>query len=181
MVHLITGGSGSGKSAYGEDWLREREAGNRLFYVATMEPHGEEALRRILRHRQQRKGKGFETIECQRGLKQVKIPQGCGVLLECLSNLAANELYREDGSLRDKETVIREILEGIQSLQRRAGTLVIVTNEIFSDGTDYGESIRVYQEVLGEINRETACLADQVTEVVYGIPVVVKKHEAIVG
>ena len=53
--------------------------------------------------------------------------------------------------------------------------------EIFSDGTDYGESIRVYQEVLGEINRETACLADQVTEVVYGIPVVVKKHEAIVG
>ena len=72
-------------------------------------------------------------------------------------------------------------MEGIQSLQRRAGTLVIVTNEIFSDGTDYGESIRVYQEVLGEINRETACLADQVTEVIYGIPVVVKKHEAIVG
>ncbi len=139
-----------------------------------MRPGGEEAVRRILRHRRQRAGRGFQTVECQEDWRRLRSPQDCGVLLECLSNLAANELYEEDGRVRDRELVKREDLRGLRHLAGQAEVLAIVTNEIFSDGAEYGEDIRVYQELLGELNREAACMADQVTEVVYGIPVVVK-------
>ena len=54
---------------------------------------------------------------------------------------------------------------------------MIVTNEIFSDGIDYDPETIRYQNYLGEINRKIASLADQVTEVVYGIPVRVKGEQ----
>ena len=173
-IHLITGGSGSGKSAWGESWIAGEAKGRPLIYIATMRPQGEEAQKRILRHRRQRAGRGFQTVECPEDLEKLKIPAGSGVLLECLSNLAANELYEEDGRVRDRELVKQKILRGLRRLAGQAEVLAIVTNEIFSDSAEYGEDIRVYQELLGELNREAACMADQVTEVVYGIPVVVK-------
>ena len=92
-IQLITGGSGSGKSAWGESWIAGEAKGRPLIYIATMRPGGEEAKRRILRHRRQRAGRGFQTVECPEDLEKLKIPAGSGVLLECRSNLAANELY----------------------------------------------------------------------------------------
>ena len=124
-----------------------------------MRPGGEEAQKRILRHRRQRAGRGFQTVECPEDLENLKIPAGSGVLLECLSNLAANELYEEDGRVRDREQVKQKILRGLRRLAGQAEVLAIVTNEIFSDGAEYGEDIRVYQELLGELNREAACMA----------------------
>ena len=58
MVTLVTGGSASGKSAYAEGLVLESPARPRV-YAAAMEPFGEEARRRIERHRQLRAGKGF--------------------------------------------------------------------------------------------------------------------------
>lgn len=92
MIHLITGGSASGKSAYAEDWLLEAadEAQKGAYiYVATMIPYGRETMAKILRHRRLREGKGFVTMECPRNLAGAAIPGNRGVLLECVSNLAA--------------------------------------------------------------------------------------------
>ena len=89
------------------------------------------------------------------------------MLLEGMSNLTANEMFQEDGA---KERTVEAVLEGIEALDAQAAELVIVTNEIFSDGIEYEEETRRYQKYLGEINRETARRACQVTEVVYGIP-----------
>lgn len=47
----------------------------------------------------------------------------------------------------------------------------IVTNEIFSEAADYQGETELYQEYLGQINQKIAEIADQVVEVVYGIPV----------
>ena len=55
---------------------------------------------------------------------------------------------------------------------------MIVTNEIFSDGILYDRETRRYQKLLGSLNRRLAARADRVTEVVYGIPLTVKKGEA---
>ena len=115
--------------------------------------------------------KNFTTIECYTGLKNVEVPEGSCVLLECMSNLTANEMYREDGA---KEHTVFEILEGIRKVDAQAGQLVIVTNEIFSDGMEYDSETTRYQAYLGEMNREIAKLATTVTEVVYGIPLVRK-------
>lgn len=168
MITLITGGSGSGKSAYAESLITGFGEKERI-YIATMFPFDEESHRRIERHRCMRAEKKFTTIECYTGLRNVKVPKGSCVLLECMSNLAANEMFQENGA--GAERTADAILEGIRNLSDQAQELVIVTNEIFSDGIEYDEEIRQYQKVLGEINQKLALLAGNVTEVVYGIPI----------
>ena len=173
MITLITGGSGSGKSAYAESVITGFGDFERI-YIATMYPFDEESFRRIERHRNMRKEKKFTTVECYTDLKKLQLPSGCNILLECMSNLVANEMYREDGA--GKETV-SAVWSGVRHLAKTASNLVIVTNEIFSDGIDYDPETIRYQNYLGEINRKIASLADQVTEVVYGIPVRVKGEQ----
>ena len=90
------------------------------------------------------------------------------------SNLTANEMFQENGA---KERVVEEILEGVKNLDKQAEQVVIVTNEIFSDGIEYDEETKQYQKYLGEINTKLAVWAQEVTEVVYGIPLQHKKTE----
>ena len=60
---LILGGSGSGKSAYAEEYLCALAKGKRKYYLATMKCFDEETRAKISRHRKMRKGKDFSTIE----------------------------------------------------------------------------------------------------------------------
>lgn len=170
MFHVVTGGSGSGKSAYAEQCILQFQGKTRI-YIATMFPFDEESHRRIARHREMRKEKCFTTAECYTGVKDLDIPAGSDVLLECMSNLTANEMYQENGA---GVRTVEEILEGIRHLKSRAGNLVVVTNEVFSDGITYDPDTMRYLSYLGEINRQMGQMADRVTEVVYGIPVALK-------
>ena len=179
MLILITGGSGSGKSEYAENTakaLAEKE-GLPLYYVATMKPFGEEGRRRVERHHGLREGKGFETVECYVDLKNQELPGRGVALLECVSNLTANEMFEPEGSGEDTENAV---FAGVQALIRRSVHLVVVTNDVFSDGITYDEVTRLYQERLGRINRRLASLADQVTEVVCGIPLQLKEKGSMV-
>ena len=171
MLELVTGGSGSGKSAYAESRICEwnRQDPKPLFYIATMYPYGEETEKKIERHRMLRKGKGFETLEWYTGLRQhlqAGSLQGTDVLLECMSNLVANEMYMESGAGCHAD---QAILEGIQELNRQCANVVIVTNEVFSESVPDSPEMKEYKRILGKINREIAIIADQVTEVIYGI------------
>ena len=53
MITVITGGSGSGKSAYAESLITGFGEKERI-YIATMFPFDEESRRRIQRHRRMR-------------------------------------------------------------------------------------------------------------------------------
>lgn len=171
MITLITGGSGSGKSAYAEEQvLLEGEA--RRIYIATMYPYDEESHRRVDRHRRMRAGKGFETVECYTNLKELQVPKDSVVLLECMSNLVANEMFQPQGTyMRTAE----DVLQGVRTLESQTRHLFIVTNEIFSDGVEYEETTKLYQQYLGWINEKMAEMAERVVEVVYGIPIEHKK------
>ncbi len=63
MMVVVTGGSGSGKSAFAEDTILSFGEKSR-FYIATMYPFDEESHKRIARHRAMRAKKNFETVEC---------------------------------------------------------------------------------------------------------------------
>ncbi|MGI6094637.1 MAG: bifunctional adenosylcobinamide kinase/adenosylcobinamide-phosphate guanylyltransferase [Lachnospiraceae bacterium] len=173
MITLITGGSGSGKSAYAEDEILSFGEANRI-YIATMFPFDEESHRRIARHRAMRSKKNFHTVECYTNLKKLKLEPESVVLLECMSNLVANEMFQEEGA---GENTVAAVAEGIQSLAAQARELVIVTNEIVSDGMDYDPETQRYQRYLGEINQLLAQKAGKVVEVVYGIPLVLKERK----
>ena len=149
MIYLVTGGSGSGKSEYAESLITASPFSNRI-YLAAMEAYGEEGRRRVQRHRKLRQGKGFFTIERPRNLNGVLTAEqkGGAILLECLSNLAANQLFGPDG--------------------------MVVTNEIFSDGIDYGPETGCYIRLLGRMNQWLAQRADMVVQVTAGIPVFFK-------
>ena len=49
MIHLVTGGSGSGKSAYAEQCILDF-GGTRRVYIATMQPFGAEGQMKYLIH-----------------------------------------------------------------------------------------------------------------------------------
>ena len=167
MMILVTGGSGSGKSAFAEDCIVSFGETKRI-YIATMYPFDEESKKRVQRHRRMRQGKEFETVECYTGLEQVQVPAGSSVLLECMSNLVANEMFQENGA---HEKTVEDVLDGVRHLKEQTGNLVIVTNEIFSEAAVYQGDTERYQEYLGKINQGLAKIADEVVEVVYGIPV----------
>lgn len=177
MLTVVTGGSGSGKSAYAEDLLLSYGPGERI-YIATMFPFDEESHRRIARHRQMRRDKGFETVECYTGLAGLVIPAGAHVLLECMSNLVANEMFQKGGA---GEGVVEAVLDGVRVLRESAAHVCIVTNEIFSASQAYDPETRKYQENLGKINCKIVEMADEATEVVYGIPLFIKKIRAVKG
>ncbi len=97
MVTLIIGGAASGKSAYAEELAMQSPGVPRL-YVATMLAQDAESRARVKRHRALRRGKGFFTVECPLALEKLVVPTGAAVLLECLSNLLANECYCPEGA-----------------------------------------------------------------------------------
>ncbi|MDO4295636.1 MAG: bifunctional adenosylcobinamide kinase/adenosylcobinamide-phosphate guanylyltransferase [bacterium] len=175
---LITGGSGSGKSEYAEKRLSERLE-KRKFYVATMMVYGKEGEERVKKHRSMRAGKGFETIEqttelgCIVGrLRQAEEKGGAAVLLECLSNWVANELFAQEDLWREEEKVLQleeRMLQELWDIREHSAALIVVTNEIFSDGISYDASTLRYQKLLGDMNRKLAQKADEIIEVMYGI------------
>ena len=121
MVILILGGSASGKSAFAES--AAVKLGGRRLYAATMQPFDSECEARIARHREMRREKQFDTWEIYRGLREADIPAGYDtVLLECLSNLLANEMYGPEGWAGGN--LVPRILEGLSRLAGAAENLV---------------------------------------------------------
>lgn len=204
MLHIVYGGSASGKSSYAESFAMSLQGDGRLLYIATMYPYkwnttelDPETMQRIERHRAMRADKGFDTVECYRHVEHIVAKRQDVLLLECMSNLLANEMYLEqdsdDGGLAEtmsevekagvgmSETlspVSKKIVQALVNLSTRVQDVVIVTNDVFSDGGSltYDESTREYVKNLAEINCALAREAATVTEVVCGIPVIVKKN-----
>lgn len=165
MIVLVTGGSGCGKSTWAEKLIASLPNEKRV-YIATMQVYDEESVKRVERHRAQRADKGFATIECEKDLASAPVEEGSIVLLEDLVNLMANEMF--DGG------DVRRIVPALKTLAQKCRHLVMVTNDVFSDGITYADSTQDYLHQLATINHEAAALADCVVEVVYSIPVAVK-------
>lgn len=191
MLHIVYGGSASGKSSYAESFAMSLQGEGRLLYIATMYPYkwntteiDPETMQRIERHRAMRADKGFDTVECYRHVEHIVAKRQDVLLLECMSNLLANEMYLEpDGNAgsdmaETMSPVSNKIVQALIDLSTRVQELVIVTNDVFSDGGSltYDESTREYVKNLAEINCALTREAATVTEVVCGIPVIVKKN-----
>ena len=166
MIVLVTGGSGCGKSTWAEKLVQKLPSEKRL-YVATMQVYDRESELRVQRHRRQRAGLGFQTVECQKNLSSLlPAAEGSTLLLEDLVNLTANEMF---GGGDPDRTV-----PALKGLAAQCDHLIMVTNDLFSDGLDYSDSVQEYRKKLAEINSQAGSLSDVVVEVVYSIPVALK-------
>lgn len=202
MRALITGASASGKSKIAED-LAISLSPVRL-YLATMQAYGEEGANRIARHRKMREGKGFLTIERSCGLDSLDLSDPscfaknvsgedevlpddvrffknahdgsieCVVLLECLGNLVASEMFLEDGSCLSAKEAFDRVERGIASLERQCSHIVVVGNDVGSSSGGYDASTLEYIKCIGMVSCSLASRYDVVAEVASGIPCVAK-------
>lgn len=163
---FIIGSPDSGKSAEAEKIVTELSDPDHRIYIATMIPYGKEGMERVMKHRRMRDGKGFITIEAPfdicRSLEEYNMSNGSRlgdmtVLLECLSNIVANELF-ERRSHRDE--MLGRLYEDIRWIAQRAGNLVIVSNH-FEIEDSFDEETRFYAETLDMLNEMVSGLADK--------------------
>ncbi len=159
---LVTGGSGSGKSAFAEDYLCQKATGEK-HYFATMKIFGEEGETRVERHRKMRQGKGFTSHETPE-----LFPKNISgaVLVEDLTNFFLNHWYGPSGNA----TSLR-ICHELDSLTESCQLVVIVANQITSDGERHSPEIEAFLQGLGALEQRIAQRSEEVYEVVSGIAI----------
>lgn len=167
MVSLVIGGAASGKSEFAEELILRAGADLPRYYIATLQPFDLECRQRIEKHRIMRAEKKFSTIERYIDLAGLELPERGNVLLECMTNLAANELYDPMGAGKE---ALGTILRGVDKLCAQCETLVIVSGEVCSAGAEYEGDTLDYLRLLAALNRSLAAKADAVYEVVCGLP-----------
>ena len=181
MLITVTGGSGSGKSKIAEEIIQFLVPGEKA-YLATMQCMDQETVSRIEKHRKMRDGKHFVTVEQECALTKGTLPEAGkrGILLECMSNLIANEMYAEESEAKElqEEELAAYIVNEIRWLKNQTEHLVIVTNDVFGEVPAYTETDR-YLRIFGRVNQTLADDSDAYLEVVYGLPVWLKKKEGI--
>ena len=177
MMVLVVGGSGSGKSSYAEKTaVSLARSGMKKYYLATMQVFDDEGRMKVEKHRNLRNGKGFFTIEQTTRISDAleKMEDGDRtVLLECISNLMANEMFSGQTAMTEMQ-VTENVIRDIKMLKDQTNHFVVVSNNVFEDGVTYNETTVKYIQAMGKINQKLAALADRVVEVAAGIPIIIK-------
>ena len=158
MLYLIIGGSKAGKSRYAEQ-LAVTQRAERMLYFATMVPvgDGEAGTACIERHRAQRRGLGFETIEKAVYLREIPLQPSDVVLLEDVPNLIGNYQFGEK-----KADALAEALQDIREIAGRCKALIAVTYAEMPMEPSFDEETKGYVEKINEMARLLAEEADSV-------------------
>ena len=82
-------------------------------------------------------------------------------------------MFKED-VIYDRDTVAEKVKSDLCEMISEFNDIVIVSNNVFDDGIDYDDTTTAYISAMGEINRFLAQNADEVHEVVAGIPIQIK-------
>lgn len=189
-IIVVYGGSGSGKSQVAEN-ISEKfyQEGKKehLYYIATMMPFGEESQKKIERHKRQRQEKQFVVKEIYYDLDQKqKEFQYSVLLLDCLSNLVANEWYRfissvknsvEDENKKKQRELSKKIVDTLREIRGQKCDIIVVTNDIFRSVRTHWDGEEDYLSCLGLVNEQLVEQADAVYQVVAGKMLCLKKQE----
>ena len=177
MLLLVVGGAKSGKSMLAQCLCRAL-AGDRgrMVYLATLDPCDGEDRQRIARHRRDRDGWGFETLEEPYDLEKAAAALRGDevVLLDSLTALLGNRMFGP----RPQENPVADLDRGLEVLCRRAGGVVAVTDDLFSDAAVYEGITLRYRQLLGELNQLAAARSQVVLESAAAMVQVHKGDEA---
>jgi len=170
MIILITGGVRSGKSRYAQDLALSQSA--HPVYVATARIWDEDFKQRVERHKADRSA-AWINYEEERHVSKLPL-DGHTVVIDCITLWLTN-IFEETG--HNTTASLGAIQEEIDALRQKAGTFIIVTNEIGMGIHGETEVARHFADLQGWTNQYIARIADTVILMVAGIPVVIKKEE----
>lgn len=174
---LITGGVRSGKSRLAERLAMER--GEKVTYVATMEPLDDEVTERIRVHRQRRPS-NWVTVEEPLAVAEAVSLAGQAsdaVIVDCLGLLVTNILLRqaEDAPYGQRcDEVLHNVRDLAEAAVAATARVIIVSNEVGSGLVPDNLLGRIFRDAMGWSNEILAEAASQVFLMVAGIPVDVK-------
>ena len=160
MFIFICGNSGSGKSFYAEKRLSGFSSEKKI-YLATAKILDFEMSERVKKHKLMRQNKNFITIECEKNLDVITIPEHSSVLIESLTTWLSNEMF--DGGKAEK------IFSDFNKLKSQCENIILVSDYIFSDGIIYDDFTENYVKALADLTKKFANEADEVFECVSGL------------
>ena len=175
---LVTGGCRSGKSGYAQGRV-EALPGARL-YVATAEIYGEEMRARVERHRRDREGRGWDTVEAPFGLAETlrDAKNYSAILVDCLTLWTSNRFFggvsgeiKETAGEDEASAAARELVDAARGLD---ATVVFVTNEVGWGVVPDNAMARRFRDLAGRVNQAVASAADEVVLMACGLPLVLK-------
>ncbi len=168
---LITGGSRSGKSAFAQQ-MAEQLPGPHVF-MATCPHTDPEMDERIRRHRQDRQGRDWQTVEEPLLLVErlADLPREATVLIDCLTLWVSNLMYAAEQ--REDELDEDRLADHARALVRAAadhrGRVIMVTNEVGLGIVPDNPLARRYRDLVGRCNQVVAARVDRVFLVTCGI------------
>ncbi len=171
MIRLVTGPPSSGRSFLAEK-LAEGLSCGELYYIATMKVMDEEGRKRVIKHRKEREGAGFVTLEIESdieaAIKAMDKPQRSVALLECVANLVGNMMHDIPdlaalcrSGPEGEEGFAKAVTERIRALSDGIGELVAVTCE-YEPGALDDEDTRLYKKLLGLVNIKLRAVAEEI-------------------
>jgi len=171
MIVFISGGARSGKSDVAEQRVVDAAGSAACYYLATAKVKDDEMAERVARHRQsrdeQRQTAQWKTIEAPLAIDQAlsDVPDGCAVLLDCLTLWASQVLYASELS---EDEGLALLADTIRDARARNVHLVIVSNDINESLPPTDAETWRYLAFLQRAHRWLAAEADAVVEVIAG-------------
>ena len=167
---LVLGGARSGKSAYA--LRRAQEWNGQLVYLATAEAKDEEMKKRISRHRTQRRGRRWvtveEPIEVVWQLKELDDSIG-GVVLDCVTLWVSNALLTGQ-----RDALESQVAELVEELPLFSFHFLAVSNEVGLGLVPDNPLGREYRDLLGAVNQQLAQACNEVLFLAAGLPMKLK-------
>lgn len=176
MTFFISGGAKSGKSSLAQELAVALSKGHKHYYVATMISSGEEDDQRVRNHIADRKGLGFETLECSENIMSClqNADKEAVFLVDSITALLQNALFPIE---KNYETDLAAAHRCCDELIQFAGTVrnaIFVSDYIYSDAEKYSGSTEIYRKLLADIDRRLVGVCDTEIEVFAGHPIIYK-------
>lgn len=194
MLIFISGGVRSGKSSLGEKLAVSLAGENRKIYLATARHYDEEITKRIKIHQQNRAGKDFLTIDKSWDIGEVAatLEAEDTIIVDCLGTLLANEMFGrpelssesneisessksstgtsfkvDNSEMSSPELIGEKIHADFSLIHTKVANLIVVSNEVFTDGIQYAKLTEEYLENLAKLHIELAEASDAAIECLY--------------
>ncbi len=164
-VSLVLGGARSGKSRFAEG-LAAGFAGPRT-YVATAEAFDDEMRVRIAKHRADRAGDGWQTVEAPLAPETAIAGAEGLVLMDCVTVWLGNLMHHE----RDLAASTEALIGAVRASRAR---IILVSNEVGLSIVPENAMARRFRDAQGFANQRIAAAADEVYFVAAGLPLKLK-------
>ncbi len=173
----ITGGARSGKSTFGEEYVKNFN--NEKIYIATAKVWDEEMKDRVEQHKEQR-GNNWETIEAYKDFDILlnNINSKSSILLDCITNMISNIIFEEEidwdnVSKTQVDQIEKKVNIEIDKLitfgKNHKGLLVMVSNELGMGLVPPYPLGRHFRDIAGRINQKLAKVSDEAYLIVSGL------------